>query len=77
VWEFYHYRRELVLTKEPNKVWHELNKLFPFFFKLAGCMLQFISKCETASMNVWHISVAKHWITRPFVNIINILFLLP
>jgi hypothetical protein len=25
VWEFYHYRRELVLTKEPNKVWHQLN----------------------------------------------------
>jgi NAD-dependent deacetylase sirtuin 5 len=25
VWEFYHYRRELVLTKEPNKVRHQLN----------------------------------------------------
>jgi NAD-dependent SIR2 family protein deacetylase len=36
VWEFYHYRRELVLTKEPNKVLYQLNKYFPKLMHILG-----------------------------------------
>lgn len=53
VWEFYHYRRELVLTKEPNKVLYKLNRHFP---KLMHVLEHFRSSISLVYLSYWESS---------------------